>query len=288
MRPWYKYTSKTDDYQQGNFITPFSLIWGYGATSTIALIAFSTVVWLVMVVTSGFGWLSLDNWWIKYFALTPNDVIHRLWIHQLLTSVFIHDAPSPTHLLVNMYLLWVFGPRVERGMGSRSFVFFYVATGVMGSLLSLGMRYLTGSQDVASLGASSAVFGVLVAYGFLFTNENLYMFWFYPIRAWKLVVAFVVIEALIMLFGWMPIVDHWAHLGGAAGAAIWMMVLMRLRGTRTEHGWYHSPRRVRIFGPRSRRPTGGFRIIVDNPPGRKGNGHPEGTDDEPPPEWFKL
>lgn len=297
MRPWYRYSYKYDDYPQATIITPFSKLWGYGAPATLILIIINVAIWLGMVITNAAGWLPLESWWYKYFALTPNDVTQRLWIHQLLTSVFLHDGADwhrldILHLAVNMYLLWVFGPRVERAFVPRTFVLFYLLTGITGSILSLAMRSAMGFEHLPSLGASSAVFGVLTAYGFLFSDDILLLFFFIPIRAWKTVVLFIVLESLFIFMQWLPNVDHWAHLGGAAGSAIWMLILIRMKGHKTGHGWHHV--RVKMPG-RSKGihathvgpPFGGFRI-VEKEDSQLRKDHPEGTDDEPPPEWFNL
>ena len=191
MRPWYRYTIRNEDYPQATFITPFSKIWGFGAPVTLWLIIVSAAIWLTMIVTSVYKWLPLDSWWYNYFALTLNFVIQRHWYFHLVTSVFLHDGSDIMHLAVNMYLLWVFGPRVERSFGSKQYLIFYLATGVMGSIVSLFMRLWTGYGDTASLGASSSVFGMLIAYGFLFPNQILLLFFVIPVKVWKLVAIFL-------------------------------------------------------------------------------------------------
>lgn len=292
MRPWYRYSAKTDDYPQRTFITPFSRLWGFGASATLALIAVNCAIWLLMVITNATGWLPLDKWWYPLFAMTPKLVFQGR-VHQVLTSVFLHDGSDLLHLLVNMYLLWVFGPRVERAFSSKMFLGFYLATGVVGSLVSLVARTIGGPTDIPSLGASAAVFGILVAYAFLFANDVLLLFFVIPIRAWKAVVGFIVLESMFVMFGMMQTVDHWAHLGGAAAAAVWMLVLIRVKGHKTAHGWHKGtpypgrPGFRRDSGPPPPGPRGGFRIVIGRPKATRTD-HPEGTDDEPPPEWFDI
>jgi membrane associated rhomboid family serine protease len=292
MRPWYRYTARDDNFQQRIVITPFSKLWGYGAPATLALVIINTAIWFVMIFTSAFHLLPLETWWYKYFALTPDLVIHRFWIYQILTSVFLHDGTDILHLLMNMYLLWMFGPMVERAFGSKMFVSFYLVTGVVGSIVSMVMRLITGYGAIPSLGASSAIFGILTAYGFLHANDILLLFFIIPIKAWKAVVLFIVLETLFILMNLMQNVDHYAHLGGAMAAAIWMLVLIRKRGHRTAHGWFKAPNKnlwigpaVNPYGkPQSKR---GWRVIVGKrPPKQEHNA--EGTDDEPPPDWFKI
>jgi len=88
----------------------------------------------------------------------------------------------------------------------------------------------------------------------------------------------------------MESVDHWGHLGGAAASAIWMWVLTSLKGAKTEHGWYKSGTggiRTGKFYPGRQVRSGRFRIIINKPENMRDD-HPEGTDDEPPPDWFKY
>jgi membrane associated rhomboid family serine protease len=289
MRSWYRKTAKNEDFPQPTFITPFSRLWGYGTPITLALIIINSAIWLAMVITSGFKWLPLDTWWYHYFAMTPMLVIHKHWIHQILTSIFLHDGSDILHLAMNMYILWIFGPQVERILGSRGYLFFYLATGIAGSILSLVIRQLTGFAGVPSLGASAAVFGVLTAFGFLFANDLLYLFFVIPMRAWKTVVLFIAIETLLTIIpGIMPDVDHYAHLGGAAAAAIWILVRSKIQDKRSTHEWYHVGKNVSYYIPRKRSGTSGFKVIVGSMHPLKHADHPEGTDDEPPPKWFKV
>jgi membrane associated rhomboid family serine protease len=286
MRPWYRYTAKNEDFRQPTYITPFSRLWGFGAPATLTLIALNTVIWIFMVASAGAKWLPMETFWLKYFAMTPDLVIHRHWYFQLLTSVFLHDGTNIWHLFFNMYILWMFGPSVERAMGSRNFVLFYLATGVAGSVLSLFMRLLMNLGSIPSLGASSAVFGVLTAYGFLYSDQILLLFFVVPMKAWVVVIFFVVLESFFVITGWMANVDHFAHLGGAAAAAIWMLALYKFKGNSKAHKWY-SPSGGTRYTIRTHRPANsrGFRVIIGQQDNKE---HPEGVDNEPPPEWFKL
>ena len=294
MRPWYKYSEKTDDYQVSRVITPFSKIWAFGAPVTLALIAVNAGIWLIMVITHSFHWLDIFSFWYSNLAMTPAKVIGGSY-YQLITNIFLHSEDL-LHLLFNMYLLWLFGPRVERTFSSRMFLIFYLVSGFAGSLFSFVMRVIPMDPvmiNSPSLGASGAVFGILVAYGFLFSKEKLLLFFVLPIEAWKAVVGFIVIESLFVIFGLMPNVDHWAHLGGAAAAAVWMLILIRRTGNKTEHGWHHGGSRGKTpdgfwVGPAQKKsPHQKFRIVFRKPP-KESDDHPEGSDDEPPPDWFKI
>jgi membrane associated rhomboid family serine protease len=277
-------------------ITPFSKMWGYGAPVVFWFAIANVAIWLIMIITDGLGWFPISPevdyythhsevvpvTWYTLFAMTPELVMKgRVW--QLITSMFLHDSQNMLHLVFNMFLLWMFGPRVERTFGSRTFLLFYLAAGLGGGLLSLAMRLLVHDSMIPSLGASGAVFGVLVGYAFLYGNEIAYLFFVVPVRVWKAVVGFIVVETLFVLFRLVDNVDHWGHLGGAFVAAVWMLTMIRSHGHKTSHGWHSAEQKV--FGRTSGKK--GFRIVFRRPD-KPDFEHPEGTDNDPPPEWFKM
>jgi membrane associated rhomboid family serine protease len=167
--------------------------------------------------------------------------------YQVLSYMFAHAAIDArgdivfAHVLFNMFMLWVFGRTLENLWGTRKFLFFYIASGVGAALLHLLIQYVRGGQladaamanDVARiaslqgalspmLGASGAIMGVTVAFGYLFPNtEFMIMPIPIPIKAKWLVLAYVAVD----LFGGITNystdnVAHFAHLGGALAGFI--------------------------------------------------------------------
>lgn len=158
--------------------------------------------------------------------------------HQIVTHLFMHGSTS--HIFFNMFALWMFGQTLENRFGSKRFLIFYIVSGIGAALLHLGVLYieLTPFWDAvyalpsreeaifkaatnvpinqATLGASGAVFGCLAAFGYLFPNTMIYLYFLVPIKAkW-----FVMIYAGLEL--WLGLqnsagdnVAHFAHLGGA-------------------------------------------------------------------------
>lgn len=158
--------------------------------------------------------------------------------HQLITHMFMHG--SLPHLLFNMLALWMFGSILENLWGSKRFLVFYVLCGLGAAVLHLGVLYvemadvmevfrqLPASQqeellysqnfkvNTATVGASGAVFGCLAAFGYLFPNSLIYVYFFIPIKAKWFVIFYAALEL------WLGVqnsagdnVAHWAHLGGA-------------------------------------------------------------------------
>ena len=146
---------------------------------------------------------------------------------QILTHMFMHGGFW--HIFFNMYTLWIFGQVLERIWGSKKFLLFYFVTGLGAALchngvLSLQYHHLMAIQDVANayqvlriptVGASGAIYGVLLGYGMLFPNNILQLI-FPPValKAKWFVVIFGAIELLTGITGLGGNIAHFAHLGG--------------------------------------------------------------------------
>ena len=141
---------------------------------------------------------------------------------QLVTSAFLHASPS--HLLLNMLALWMFGRDVERALGGRRFLMLYLAAVLAASFAQLAVdRFLAGSEVVPTLGASGGVFGVLLAYGTLFPRRIvLLLFPPIPMPAWLFVTLYGLLELGQGVLGLGQDVAHFAHVGGMAGA--WLLL----------------------------------------------------------------
>lgn len=141
----------------------------------------------------------------------------RPW--QIITHMFAHAASGPYmffHILFNMFTLWMFGRILENLWGSKRFLIFYMICGLGAAAAHLVMQHFMNAHDVA-VGASGAVFGVLVAFALTFPNTELYlMFIPIPIKAKWAILGLIAID----LFGGISQVNgdnvaHFAHLGGA-------------------------------------------------------------------------
>ena len=135
---------------------------------------------------------------------------------QLITYQFLHSGLW--HILINMLILWFFGRELESFLGNRRFLTLYLLSGVSGGILQIFISVLFGSETLPFVvGASGAVFGLLVYYAFMWPNRQVFMFpIMVPIRAKTLAPIFVGISVLYGLFpapGDMT--SHLCHLGGA-------------------------------------------------------------------------
>lgn len=159
---------------------------------------------------------------IYYTALIPGLILERLYLWQFFTYMFSHSGLF--HLLFNMLGLLFFGTQVERRMGSREFLLFYLTTGTLAGIFSFVVYILTGMYGVVLLGASGAVFGVLLAFAVYFPHANIYIWGLFPVRAPVLVIGYTVIELFNELSGAQSGVAHLTHLAGFGFAYLYIVV----------------------------------------------------------------
>ncbi|MES1159947.1 MAG: rhomboid family intramembrane serine protease [Bacteroidota bacterium] len=184
----------------------------------------------------------------KMYNLLALHDIHSVFFrpHQLITYLFMHGTWD--HIFFNMFALWMFGAILENYWGGKRFLIFYMVTGIGAGLCHLAVLYyemapiadmfhqlspdqqqelLYSSQfklNGATVGASGAVFGCLAAFGYLFPNSLIYLYFFVPIKAKWAVIGYAALE----LFSGIrnsagDNVAHWAHLGGAAVGILLVM-----------------------------------------------------------------
>lgn len=160
----------------------------------------------------------LSDYFYRYFALQPilgvTDTFFFPW--QLITYQFLHDPKSILHVFFNMLGLWMFGTELETIWGSRRFLIFYLLCGIGAGMIQLLTPVFPNMSPAMTLGASGAVYGVLLAFALTFPDRYIVMFPFlFPIRA-KIYIAFIVVMNLLSgLFSTDSNIAHFAHLGGA-------------------------------------------------------------------------
>jgi membrane associated rhomboid family serine protease len=151
---------------------------------------------------------------ILLLGLTPQEVIERQWIWQPVTYMFLHGGPI--HILFNMLGIWMFGVELERRWGTRLFLKYYAITGIGAGLTVIGvglLPFVTTSHTyyAVTIGASGALYGLLMAYAYYFPDRPLLMFLLFPIPA-KYFVA--IVGAIAFLSAPNSQVSEAAHLGG--------------------------------------------------------------------------
>ena len=147
----------------------------------------------------------------KMFALiTPPHLPNVLW--QLVTYMFFHG--SLWHILFNMIFLWSLGRSLEHVWSLREFSLYCFFMGIGAGLTTIGVSLVTGEHSI-SVGASGAIFGLLLAFGLLFPNQNIILFPIpLPIPAKYAVLILGGFAVFAKLTGFLPVIGHIAHLGG--------------------------------------------------------------------------
>ncbi len=153
----------------------------------------------------------------ELFAFTPADVIRHPWT--ILTYALLHQ--NFLHILLNMLVLFMFGPPVEDRLGSSSFLRLYIISAVGGALLSLLMLPLTGNAPI--IGASGAIYGVMMAFVLEWPDAPVLIFPLpFPVKA-KWLVIFLAVASLLSALGHSTDnVAHFAHLGGFGAAFLYL------------------------------------------------------------------
>ena len=169
-------------------------------------------------------------------------------IYQLVTYMFLHDPYSISHVFFNMFAVFMFGRTLEQVWGAKRFLTYYLVTGIGAGLIQMLVLYLRvqavlpqemfSMVDSVTVGASGAVFGILLAFGMLFPNAELFIIPFpFPIKAKWFVIGYGLLE---LIFGVAnrsgDNVAHFAHLGGMLFGII--MILYWKKRDRNYGGYY--------------------------------------------------
>lgn len=185
---------------------------------------------LAYLAINQFGTPELWRWVDRNLVLWPLGTGYTLpW--QLITYGFLHGSFG--HLFFNMFAVWMFGLQLEQTWGSKRFINYYIVCLVAAALTQLAVQAITGGQQ-ATIGASGAVFGLLLAFGVMYPNNRIFLIFLpVPIKAKWFVLLYAGAELMFGLTGTLPTIAHFAHLGGLFGGA----VLLWLWGWRPSMTW---------------------------------------------------
>ncbi len=207
--PNYHYTTRPPSYSFGHPWTP----------AIKFLIIFNALLFLLKMVFS-------QSPWFNFLGIQSPEMFTygRFW--QPLTYLFVHH--DFWHLAFNMLALWMFGCDVEKVLGTKNFYYYYLATGVLTGVVVALVARLAGEHSL-TVGASGAIFAVLLAYGILFAERTITLLLFLVIpvtmKAKTMVIIFAIIEFIAGVGNIFGQVSHLAHLSGLLIGYLYFMLL---------------------------------------------------------------
>ena len=163
-----------------------------------------------------------EDIFFRLFGLVPNVFISELMLWQPFTYMFFHapfySSVGISHILLNMLGLWVFGRELEQAWGKNNFLKYYFVTGIGSGLVTFLFQI---NSDSPVIGASGAVYGVLLAYGLSYPNRMLYIWGIIPVKSLWL----VIIMGAIAFFGLLGNADGISHVTHISGMVIGYFML---------------------------------------------------------------
>lgn len=163
---------------------------------------------------------------ITLFSLFPVLIKEMFWIWQVFTYMFLHGGPF--HLLFNMYALFLFGKPLEERWGWREFLFFYLSTGVGAGIVTF-LWNIWRNPLIPTVGASGALFGLVLAFGMEFPEAVLLLFFVLPVRAKYAALIFGGIELIMILTGSMQRIGHFTHIAGLGFGYLYYLLRIKNR-----------------------------------------------------------
>lgn len=152
-----------------------------------------------------------------YLGLVPILVWKKYFLWQLATYIFLHGGFS--HILFNLFALWMFGGELENFWGSRKFLSYFFFCGIGAGICTV---VFSPYQFIPVIGASGAIYGILLAFGWLFPNRPIYIYFLFPIPAKFLVIIYGLIELYASMEGTGGGIAHLTHLGGLLFGILYM------------------------------------------------------------------
>jgi len=183
--------------------------------ATIILVVVNVIVFLL-------GFLGLQRTIQVYLGLTPLLVMQAGAWWQVATYMFVHAGWG--HIFFNMLALFLFGIQLEQRMGSTEFLLYYFVCGLGAGIATLFINLATGQGAVDVVGASGAIFALLLAFATFFPDARIFIFGIVPMRAPVAVAVFAAIEIFSSFTSFQSGVAHLTHLAGLVFGYLYLLV----------------------------------------------------------------
>jgi len=211
------------------------MYFGKGVSSAIKLLIVANVS--IFFLESLLGLEQLFN---NYLGLVPKYLFNNFYIWQPVTYMFLHGGLW--HLLINMVVLWMFGSEIERYWGRREFLGFYFITGVGSGILTALFSF---DSSIPVVGASGAIYGVLLAYGLMFPNRTIYLYFLIPVKVKYFVLFIGGVAFISSLSDTGSAVSHLTHLSGMVIGYLYMKSNVKISNLSDSFGDFKIKRKVK-------------------------------------------
>ncbi len=193
------------------------------AESWVAKILFINIAFFLAQIASSNLWgIHLET----YLGLIPIRIISEYSIWQIFTYMFLHSQTSFLHILFNMYLLWIFGLAIEEEWGGKTFLKYYLFAGLGAGLFILVLNIFQAPASL-TIGASGAIYALLLAFGLIYPNAEILLFFVIPMKAKYAVIVFGSFEFFMTLSATGGNISHIGHLGGLLFGLFYFVLFKR-------------------------------------------------------------
>lgn len=207
-----------------------------------ALAIINIVVWFFLILIVQQFFLKADYSVFKFFGFVPGFVNQYGMVWQFFTYMFLH-ASGIFHILFNLLILWMFGSELERLWGSKFFTIYYLFCGVGAAVIYYTVIMLLSFFSIMNtealmgtpvVGSSGAIFGLMLAYGWLFKDRVVYVMMIFPMKARTFAILIVAIELVSVLGSKLAgPVANLAHIGGIISGALFLIFWTKWSRIRT-------------------------------------------------------
>ena len=204
----------------------------------IANVGVFLLQWVVAISTGG----DLIGAWL---GVSPAGVARGM-VWQPLTYMFVHSVGLPFHIVFNMLILWMLGGELERYWGGAAFLRYYLVCGFGAGLAAILLGVLFGPSHVITIGASGAIYGLILAYGMLFGDRVMLFMLIFPMKARTFSIVLFVIAVLYTFSPGSSNVSHVAHLGGMVTGFVYLKRAWRVGALWSELRWKLARRRFKV------------------------------------------
>ncbi len=207
------------DYYKSNYQASYGTPW---VNVCKWLVGINVLLFILQIITRNTGTDFGESGFItEWLVLDPKKVMQgEVW--RLLSYGFLHSMANPFHLLMNMFVLWMFGKEVEDVLGGKEFLLFYLTSIFIGGIIFV-LGYLSGLHQAFAvcLGASGGVSAVIILFACWFPNRTILLFFIIPMPVWIMAVLFVALDALNLISGKQGSVAVEVHLSGSLFALLY-------------------------------------------------------------------